>query len=283
MVEIHIRRDEIALCELHIVCAQELGVIRDDRAVEVVVIFALVNIIAHARPEDEINTLFKQILNMPVCQLCRIADRIRGDGVLSLVIHIAVAFMRELHREAELCKKLRPEGHLLIEGECQRQSDRCNRPLLLRQLCIALLLCENEVIFIIVERGGRGRLRFARAFFTAVSGDVSAAAGEGDDIERTVRRAAAAFRAARGIAEVLDLLLRDRGRLCRRVLLRVERCTECAHQSGDRRADHIASELHFKGTQHGIVEEGAALHDDIFAELLHRFCADDLVDRVLDD
>ena len=62
-----------------------------------------------------------------------------------------------------------------------------------------------------------------------------------------------------------------------------ERRAEGAHQSRDLGADDVASDLHLKGAQDRVVEEGAALDHQLAPQLLGGACADDLVDCVLDD
>ena len=63
---------------------------------------------------------------------------------------------------------------------------------------------------------------------------------------------------------------------------RGERGAERAHQAGDVRAGHLALGEQFERAQHGVIEEGAALHDDRIAELAGIAQLDDLVQRVPD-
>ena len=67
------------------------------------------------------------------------------------------------------------------------------------------------------------------------------------------------------------------------VLLGVEGGAERAHQPRDAGADHLLARFKLEAAQHGVVEEGAPLHEDVAAKLVRRFGADDLVDGVFDD
>ena len=56
-----------------------------------------------------------------------------------------------------------------------------------------------------------------------------------------------------------------------------------AHEAGNGRTGDVAADLLLERAQYGIVEEGAALYDDMPAEVIGRMGTDDLVKRVLDD
>ena len=60
----------------------------------------------------------------------------------------------------------------------------------------------------------------------------------------------------------------------------VEGAAEGAHQPGDGRTDDVAADLFLEGAQDGVVVEGAALDDDLFAEVVGVVGADDLVEGV---
>ena len=59
--------------------------------------------------------------------------------------------------------------------------------------------------------------------------------------------------------------------------------TVSAHQTGDVRADDLDAHLLLEGAEDGFVVEGAALHDDLPAQLLGAGGADDLIQGILDD
>ena len=69
----------------------------------------------------------------------------------------------------------------------------------------------------------------------------------------------------------------------RRLSLGVQCCAVCAHQTRDSRADHVAADFLLERAQDGVIEERAALHDDVLPEVVRRVGADNLVQRVLDD
>ena len=46
---------------------------------------------------------------------------------------------------------------------------------------------------------------------------------------------------------------------------------EGSHEAGDGRPDDLAAQELFKSPQHGVVVEGAALDDDVFAQLFRVF------------
>ncbi|MFR4261620.1 MAG: hypothetical protein ACLT14_03995 [Butyricicoccaceae bacterium] len=67
------------------------------------------------------------------------------------------------------------------------------------------------------------------------------------------------------------------------VVLGVQRCAVCAHQARDSRAGHVAADFLLERAQDGVIEERAALYDNVLTEVVRRVGADDLVQRVLDD
>ena len=67
------------------------------------------------------------------------------------------------------------------------------------------------------------------------------------------------------------------------VVLGVQRRAVSAHEAGNGRTGDVAADLLLERAQDGIVEEGAALYDDVPAEVIGRMGTDDLVERVLDD
>ena len=74
-----------------------------------------------------------------------------------------------------------------------------------------------------------------------------------------------------GIFLVLDLFLR------------IESGSERAHKSRDVASDNLDAHFLLKRSEYGVVEEGAALNDNPFAELTGRGRADNLVQGVLYD
>ena len=58
---------------------------------------------------------------------------------------------------------------------------------------------------------------------------------------------------------------------------------EGAHQSGDGGPDHIPAQLLLEGPEDGVVEEGAALKDDVLSQVVGAGSPDDLIDGVFHD
>ena len=109
---------------------------------------------------------------------------------------------------------------------------------------------------------------------------------EGVDGQEAAIGAALAVEGAALVGEVLELLCGEGGAKpwgTFVLLLGVEGTAVGAHQAGLVGAHYISSELELEGPEHGIVEEGAPLHNDPIAEQGGVGEADDLVECVLDD
>ena len=76
-----------------VVGKQQFRIVGNDRTVEVIVRVALIQVVAHTGIEDEIHLLIQQTLNVSVHQLCRVANRIRWNGALSLLVGFPGAFL----------------------------------------------------------------------------------------------------------------------------------------------------------------------------------------------
>ena len=63
----------------------------------------------------------------------------------------------------------------------------------------------------------------------------------------------------------------------------VQRCAVCAHEAGDCRTGHVAADFLLERAQDGVIQERAALHNDVLTEVVRRVGADNLVQRVLDN
>ena len=75
-VQVEERVQEIVVVQLFAVRHEQFRIIRHHRTIEGVVGIALVDVVTHAGVEDEVHAFFQQALNVSVCQLRRIADRI---------------------------------------------------------------------------------------------------------------------------------------------------------------------------------------------------------------
>ena len=110
-IEVHVGVDEVVLVEARIIGKEKLRIIGDYRTVEVVVAAALVDVVAHAGVEDEVHALVEQVLDMSVGELCRVAYRIRGDSVLTEIVHITGALVGN--------DRLKPSS---VKSVCQKGS-----------------------------------------------------------------------------------------------------------------------------------------------------------------
>ena len=164
-VDVHIRVAEIFSVQSRIVCRQKFGIIRYDRAVEVVIAVSLVDIVAHTRIENEINALIEKVFNMAVSKLGRIAHGIRGYRMLSKIVHITGAFIAYNRFKAKLRKESVPERKLLVKAERKGQTHSAYRTLRL----LSGFKGKNAVVFIFIEIGNFVCFRLAAAFFAAVA------------------------------------------------------------------------------------------------------------------
>ena len=130
-----------------------------------VVASALVDVVAHARIENKVHFLVKEILNVAVCQLCRIADRIRRNGVLTLVVDLTGAFTRYHNSESEGCEKHMPERELFIKSQSKGKSH--NSTVFSRLMCLDDV--EEAVVFVFVKVRYLVLHLYSSALFTAVS------------------------------------------------------------------------------------------------------------------
>ena len=124
---IDIRIDEIVVAQLGNVCAKQLGVIRHDRAIIVVVAVTLVNIVAFARVENEVHAFFEQVEHMSVDELCRVANGVGRYRVLTVDKRLARGLVGNHRAEAELVKYRVEERQLLVEIKAKRYPHRSFR------------------------------------------------------------------------------------------------------------------------------------------------------------
>ena len=89
---------------------QYLGIIGHHRAVIVVIALVLIEIIAHAGVKNGVRLSLQQGLDVAMDQLCRVAYRIGGNGMLAPEIQLPVGIRGMEHPEAQLRKESVPEG-----------------------------------------------------------------------------------------------------------------------------------------------------------------------------
>ena len=113
---------------------------------------------------------------------------------------------------------------------------------------------------------------------------MAAAAGKDADREHAVVLAALTACGRGLVRELLDLLKREHCALLPVVALAREQCrAERAHDARDVGTRDLRAGDTLKRAQHGLVEECAALYDDVRAELARVGELDDLIKSVLDD
>ncbi len=258
--------------------------------------------------EDAVDALFVQVAQVAVHQLGGEAHGVGRHGGKAVLVYGARAGVRELHGEAQRLQQRFPEGHGVPVGKHARHAD--DRVLAGRHGGAGPVL-EQQLLALVVEvghavhglLGGKhllahgGVLGVAHHFAAgaAVAGYPRGAVGERD------ARAVAAVGAERAdqvgfllVAEALDGLPADEAAggagavraarlLLLGVLLRDERDADGAHQPGVGRAGHGAPHVLLEGAQHRVVQEGAALHHDVVAQLVQVGNADHLGEDVLDD
>ena len=121
--EFKVRHHKVEVRECGDVRLQKLRIVGNDRTVIVVGRAFFIEVVGHARIEDRVHALFEQVLDVAVHQLCRIANRIGRDGMLSLHVHIAGGNVAEDGLEAELTQECRPERQQLEVIQSERQTD----------------------------------------------------------------------------------------------------------------------------------------------------------------
>ena len=175
-----------------------------------------------------------------------------------------------------------PERQQLVQVQAQRQADLPTRRALMARVHDRFQLFLLVGVEIQTAHGVLARDRTV----AAVAADVAAALAEVVDGQAAVVLAAVAAGMRDVVAEAAERVQTEHRAFARdeRALgAGMQRRTVGAHQAGDVRADDVGLQLVFKRAQHRVVEERAALHDDVTAQVLRAGAADDLVQRVLDD
>ena len=272
--------DELLALQLGAVPGQHLGVVGHDGAVIVVVAQPLVDVVGQAGVEDGIQMHLGQGLDVAVAELGRETGGVAGDGGLTGQIEAAAGHRAGVDGKAQLCPESMPEGQQLVHIQAERDADGAALTGHRLIACQKLLLVGVEVEAVVLALASDGLI-------AAVAGDELAAVGEGVDGELAVVAAAAALDADDFLVEVLQLFLAHHGGGGLAVLAALAQAEEgrtvSAHQTGDVGADDLDAHLLLEGAEDGFVVEGAALHDDLPAQLLGAGGADDLIQRILDD
>ena len=306
----HPRRHEghIGLAQLVDVQAQRLGVTRHNGAVEVVAGgLVLLALPLRTRHPDEVRVLVEQVHDVAVRKLRRIAHALGGHRFDAGLVGLLRGRVGQHHPVPQLREKGEPERVVLVHVERARDAHGAAGRLLGRQGLVA-----EGALGLVLEQVRHGRLLGAGAqtlaLLAAVAGDEAAVLArrridaEIVHCEQAGVRAALAAHGAMRRRERLDLLkgqkptqghLRAQIRRQRHVLgaptrllkaVAGQQCrAEGAHVAGDVGTDGVHFGELLEGAQHRIVQEGAALHDDLRAHIVRVANLDDLEQGVLDN
>ena len=198
-VEVEIRHHEVVFIQPLVVGLEKLRVIGHHGAVVVVDGIVLVEIVALAGIEDEIDAHVEQAFDMPVHELGGIARRVARDGVLAPEVELARASVGEHDFKAARLEKARPERELFIHDELQREPHLpalSGKPRRKR---------EQLFVLIGIDIGHVLGPREPRAALALVARNKAAAVREGQNIDGAVRGAALADDGARRIGEAVEL------------------------------------------------------------------------------
>ena len=178
--------------------------------------------------------------------------------------------------EAQVCEEGVPEGVELPEAQHQGKADPA-------PAVLAGLVGEEELPLVGAEIARPVLALAGDGLFAAVAADELRPVRKGVDGELAVVAAALTELALRLLMEGFQLLRREEGAFLAGfgLVLAVEGGAVGAHEARDVRADDLHAHLLLKGTEDGLVVEGAALDHHVAAQLLRRGGADDLVEGVL--
>ena len=269
--------------ELVDVQAERLRVAHDDRAVVVIarrlVLLALPTDAGHP---DEVRVLLEQVHDVTVAKLRRIADGLGRHRLDARLVGLLVRLIRQHDRETQLREERVPEGVVLVHVEGAGDTHgamRCGLGVKYRTIEQQLVLEGEEV------GGERLGTLATRTLLAAIARDELTAVAEVVDREQAVVGAAAAVGLGLLHLEVVDLLAAEQGRgtVLAGTIAGEQGGAIAAHAAGDVRANRLAPGKLLERAQRRVTHEGAALDDDIFADLLRVAHLDDLEQRVLDD
>ena len=227
---------------------------------------------------------------MTVVEFGGVADVLAGDGLHALLEQGVGGAPRDHDAIAQGREGREPERVVLVHVEGARQTQVPAEGLLDGESSVAeeplVLGLEDVGQFGLRQLGHRAVVDLGAAV-TAVAGDEDASVREGGDGALAVVLAQGAV-----VAVGLDGEPVQFGAISQTVrgggLARMEagtgrqRGTVSTHESGLGRTDDLAAGEFLEGSQHGIVEEGAALDDDLVTQLGRIGKLDDLVQGVAD-
>ena len=124
-----------------------LGIARDNRAVVVIArAVLLIPLVGNAGVEDGLHAVLDEPGHMAVCNLRRVALRLRGNRLDAELVNLSGRNRREHHAEAEFAEEDRPERVVLVEVQHAGNADGAARCLILGEG-----LDVKEAVHLVVE------------------------------------------------------------------------------------------------------------------------------------
>ena len=275
--------------------AQRLGVACHDGAVEMVAgALVLLALPLAAGEPDEVGVLVQQVHDVAVRELRRVAHALRRHGLDAGLIGFLRGRVREHHAPAQLREESEPERVVLVHVQRARNAHGAARRILLRQRRVVVEQALGLVLEQVGDLVGLRRLaKRAGALLAAIARDEAAMLArclvdaEVVDGEQAVVRARLAahgpVRRRKGLERVKGQQAADLRILAAETVAGKKRRAERAHVAGDVGTHGVHARKLLEGTQHGVVEERATLHDDLAAHVVRVADLDDLEQGVLDD
>ena len=274
---------DVALLELVDVELERRGVAHDDGAVVAVArALVLLALPAHAGHPDEVDVAVDEIHDVAVGELGWVTHRLARHGLDACLVSRLGRGAGEHHGEAQLGEHLVPEGIVLVHAERARDADGAARGGLYRQA----LAVEEQGVLLLEEVGGvRAGLLVTGAALATVARDEAPAAAEVGDGEQAAVGAQAAAGGLVSHLEIVNLILgKQRGSaLGAGTVARKKRGAVATHAARDVGTEGILAREQLKRAQHSVVQERAALHDDLVANFLGVADLDNLEQGVLHD
>ena len=285
----------VGIAQLVDVEAQRLGVAGHNRAVEVVAgALVLLTLPLAAGEPDEVGVLVQQVHDVAVRQLRRVAHAFGRHGLDAGLVGFLRGRVGQHHAPAQLREEREPERVVLVHVQRARDAHRtarrvfgCQRRVVVEQT-VRLVL--EQIRHLLATRCLAKR---AGALLAAVARDEAAVLARDfvfsevvDGKQAVVRARLAAYGLVRGSQRLKRVKRKQAGCvgvLAAETIARQQRRAERAHVAGDVGAHGVDARKLLERAQHGVVEERAALHDNLVAHVVRVANLDDLEQRVLDN
>ena len=294
--QVRVQEGDVLFLQFVDIQAQGLRIAHDDGAVVVVAgAFVFLALPLCAGHPDEIGALGDQVHHVAMADLRGIAGVFGRDGLDALFVGLLRGGIRNEHAEAQLGEEGEPEGIVLVHVERTRDAHHAAG----RLFGGKRLVVEKAMALVVEQIGNLAlALRHAGAALAAVAGDEATVLARGlvdaevVDGEQAVVLACLAAGGAMGGMQGIQLVGSEQSgsRIMAAAahagfvtVARQKRRTVGAHVARDIGAHGIHFGKLLEGTQHGIVQEGAALHDDLFTHVMRVADLDDLEQGILDD